>query len=658
MPGWQFCLVFLSESFLSILFSILINLISMAKKKKVGKHIHPKNSTPAATSSPKWHLPFILGLTAIIYLPTLNAGFVNWDDPDYIYNNSIIKDLGNITAFFTVPIQGNYHPLTMISLALNYTLSGYDAWSYHLFNLLFHLINCILVYKFALLLSRHNNLIAFVTSLFFAVHPMHVESVAWVAERKDVLYTLFFLAGHITFTKFIDSGSKKNYWMTLVFLVLSLLSKPAAVIFPVSLFCIDILRSRTLSFKLILEKIPFFIPAILMGLLTIKGQKEIGATGEEYFGLATNILFGFYGIMMYFFKLILPVGQSAFYPFPPLNEKLSILYYAAPLFTLLLALIVYYSRKKHKAVVFGISFYIINLLLVLQVFSVGSAVIAERYTYVPYIGVFYIIGYLINIFVQKNTRQRYHIALPVGFIFSYLAFLQVQNWKDGAALWDNVIKNQPCSRAYNSRANLLREEKQYAKAIEYLTRAIQLNRVDHESYNNRANVYMDLKKFDSAYIDYRNALAIKGDYYVTYDNLGAMFAQQNMLDSSLHYLNKALQLNPDYKPAYNNRAVCYINMQRFDDAIKDWEVLLRFDPDNSDILNSIGLCYRMLGKNNDALNYIDRALNISIKGPFLLNRSFTYFNLKNFEMARRDALEAKRNGVQLDPAYSSSLGIQ
>ena len=630
----------------------------MAKRKKIEKHIHLKKLTKTTSSVPQWHLPFILILTAIVYLPTLNAGFVNWDDPDYIYNNYVIKDLSHVTDFFTVPIQGNYHPLTMISLALNYAVSGYDAWSYHLFNLVFHLVNCFLVYKLALLLSRNNSLIAFVTSLLFGIHPMHVESVAWVSERKDVLYTLFFLAGHITFTKYIDTGVKKEYWMTLLFLVLSLLSKPAAVIFPVSLFCIDLLRSRTLSFKLFIEKIPFFIPALLMGLLTINSQKEIGATGEEYFGLASNILFGFYGIMMYFFKLILPIGQSAFYPFPPLNEKLSAIYYIAPLFTLLLALITYLTWKKHKAVAFGISFYIINLLLVLQVFSVGSAVIAERYTYVPYIGIFYIAGYLLNILVKENIKKGCQVAVPVGLIFSVLAFSQVQNWKDGAALWDNVINNQPSSRAYNSRGNLFRDERQYAKAIEYYSKAIQVNMVDHESFNNRANVYMDLNKFDSAYLDYKNALAIKPGYNVTYDNLGAMFAKKNMFDSALTYLNKAIQLNPDYKPPYNNRAVCYINMQRFDDAIKDWEILLGFEPGNPDIMNTIGLCYRMLGKNNEALSYIDRALNINVKGPFLLNRSLTYYNLRNIEMARKDAIEAKKNGVQLDAAYASSLGIQ
>src|SRR6186713_1421427 len=412
----------------------------MAKKKKPGKHIHLKKLTQTSRTVPQWHLPFILILTAIVYLPILNAGFVNWDDPDYIYNNYVIKDLSHVTDFFTVPIQGNYHPLTMISLALNYAVSGYDAWSYHLLNLLLHLVNCLLVYRFAMLLSHNNSLIAFVTSLLFGIHPMHVESVAWISERKDVLYTLFFLAGHITFTKYIDTGVKREYWMTLLFLVLSLLSKPAAVIFPVSLFCIDILRNRTLSLKLITEKIPFFIPALLMGLLTINAQKQIGATGEEYFGLASNILFGFYGIMMYFFKLVLPAGQSAFYPFPPLNEKLPVIYYVAPLFTLLLALITYFAWKKHKAIVFGISFYIINLLLVLQVFSVGSAVIAERYTYVPYIGIFFIAGCLLDRFAKGNMIKAYAVLAPVTIIFSVLSFLQVQTWNSGETLWDNVIK--------------------------------------------------------------------------------------------------------------------------------------------------------------------------------------------------------------------------
>ena len=193
----------------------------MAKKKKIEKHIHTKIVKPKAVPIPNWHIPLILIITFIIYIPALSAGFVNWDDPDYVGgNNYLIRDLSRLPELLTTPVQGNYHPLTMFSLALNFAISGDNEWSYHLFNIIFHLVNCFLVYRLAFLLSRSNPLIAFVTSFLFAIHPLHVESVAWISERKDVLYALFFIAGHISHTKYIDTSSKKQYWLTLLFVIL------------------------------------------------------------------------------------------------------------------------------------------------------------------------------------------------------------------------------------------------------------------------------------------------------------------------------------------------------------------------------------------------------------------------------------------------------
>ena len=660
----------------------------MAKKKKIEKHVHAKPIKFKATPVPGWHIPVILVLTFIIYIPALNAGFVNWDDPDYVgENNFLIRDLGNLPALFNLnnTVQGNYHPLTMTSLAINFAISQDAAWSYHLFNLIFHLINCFLVYRLALLLSR-NSLVAFATSLLFGIHPLHVESVAWVTERKDVLYALFFIAGHISFTKYVDTGSKKQYWLTLVFVILSLLSKPAAVIFPVSLLCIDFLRSRKLSFTLLTEKIPFLIPAIILGVITMTAQKNVGATGEEYFGLAKNILFGFYGIMMYFVKMIVPYQLSAFYPFPPINEPLPVPYYLGVVFTILLVVIAYFAWKKYRFVTFGIAFYIINLLLVLQVFSVGSAVIAERYTYVPYIGLFFIAGHLLSRYAKGNLVKAYAIITPVALIFCVLSFLQSRTWKSGETLWDNVIKNQPCSRAYSARATLFRRDanklkddaaadldknlkaaadqkiadanKNYRRAIDYYTHAIRLNAIDQESYNNRANIYMDLNSFDSALIDYKESIRIKPDYYVALDNIGAMYARRGMYDSALVYFTRAIQTKPDYKPVYNNRAIVYLNTNRFQLAIKDWQTYLSYDPDNPDILNSIGECYRKLGQYQDALKYINTAIQIERNAFYFLNRSYTYKNLNNIEAARNDAITAKNAGIRLDPAYAASVGIQ
>jgi tetratricopeptide (TPR) repeat protein len=659
----------------------------MAKKKKIEKHIHTRIVKPKAVPIPKWHIPLILIITFIIYIPALSAGFVNWDDPDYVGGNSfLIRDLSRLPELLITPVQGNHHPLTMFSLALNFAISQENGWSYHLFNLIFHLVNCFLVYRLAFLLSKSNPLIALVTSLLFAIHPLHVESVAWISERKDVLYALFFIAGHITYTKYIDESSKKQYWLTLLFVILSLMSKPAAVIFPISLFCIDILRRRQFSFKLIVEKIPFFIPAIILGLLTVYEQKTVGATGEEYFGLAKNILFGFYGILMYFVKMIIPYKLSAFYPFPPLNEKLSVVYYIAPLFAVLLAAVTYFTWKKYRFVAFGICFYIANLLLVLQIFSVGSAVIAERYTYVPYIGLFFIAGCLLDRFAKGNLMKAYAVLAPVTIIFSVLSFLQVQTWKSGETLWDNVIKNQPCSRAYSARATLFRRDanklkaeadqaknakreqeatlkyaeanKNYQQAINYYTEAVKINAIDHESYNNRANIYMDQNNFNAAIVDYKQALVIKSDYYVALDNMGALYARRGMFDSALYYFTKVLEQKPDYKPTYSNRAITFMSLKRYEEAIKDWQRFLSYQPNDPDVTNTIGECYRILGKNQEALGFINTAIQLYPRPEYFLNRAYTYKNLNNIENARNDALTAKKAGIQLEATFAASLGIQ
>ena len=656
----------------------------MAKKKKASKHIHNKPVKSPATTVPSWHLPVILMITFLIYLPVLNAGFVNWDDPDYVIDNFRIKDISNIVELITIPVQGNYHPLTMISLAINYQISGDAAWSYHLFNLLFHLVNCVLVYRLAFALGK-NIAVAFITSLLFGIHPLHVESVAWVSERKDVLYALFFIAGHITYTKYIDTGIKKQFWLTLLFLMLSLLSKPAAVIFPFSLICIDILRGRNFGIKLISEKIIFIIPALIFGLLTLRAQQTTGATGEVYFNFFQNILFGCYGIMMYFLKLIFPFSQSAFYPFPPLNENLPYVYYLSPVFTLGLITIIYLSWKKFKPIAFGISFYIVNLLLVLQVFTVGSAVIAERYTYIPYIGLFYIAGFFIDRLTKKNNKKAFTIIAPIGLFFATLTYFYVQVWRNGETLWDNVIKYQPGSKAYDYRANLLKKEAneilgtantlkaqgklneansafteadmKYRLALQYYTTAISLNKIDHESFNNRANLYMDLNKFDSALLDYRNSLTVNPTYHVTYDNLGAMFARMNQLDSALYYLNKAIELKPDYKPAYSNRGLTLMALQRYIDAIKDWEFFLELQPNDPIVYNTIGLCYQKMSKHNESLKYFNKAITLNPLPPFLLNRSYAYFYLNNLSQARVDAQAAKQAGADIPITYLQQLGL-
>src|SRR5436190_5153710 len=183
------------------------------KKYKPASNTIPKKELKTSSQNPQKNnitIFIVLAITFIAYIPVLNAGFVNWDDPDYVTNNPMIKNIADLEMIFTRPIQGNYHPLTILSLALNYLISGLHPWSYHLLNLILHLFNCFLVFRLTMILSRNNSIIAFTTSLLFGIHPMHAESVAWVSERKDLLYSLFFLAGLIFYTRYVDTRSKKQ----------------------------------------------------------------------------------------------------------------------------------------------------------------------------------------------------------------------------------------------------------------------------------------------------------------------------------------------------------------------------------------------------------------------------------------------------------------
>jgi len=488
---------------------------------------------------------------------------------------------------------------------------------------------------------------------------MRVESVAWISERKDVLYGVFFLAGLISYIKYVDTQSKKHYALSIVFLLLSLISKPAAVIFPITLFCVDLLRKRKFNFKLILEKIPFFLLAMGMGILTILGQKEAGATGIANFTMLTKILFAFYGIMMYIVKLIAPVNLAVFYRYPAGNESLSAAYYIAPIFFILLAALVFYSFRRSRVPIFGISFYLVNLLLVLQLIPVGSAVMSERYTYIPYVGLFYIIGWIIDGYAKNNVNRSLAVLAPIGLIFMLLTWKQSTVWQTSAKLWDNAIANQPSYKAYANRARLLRDEKNYDLSLTYFKEAIRLNVDDYESYNNRGNVYFDIKKYDLAELDYRYSLKLKPDYYPALDNLGVQFAVQGNYDSAMKYFNLALKYKTDYKPSYSNRGLLYMQLNRYDEAIKDWEKFLELEPGAADVHSLIGECYQALKKYPQSVDAFTKAIQMQPQvADHYLKRAISYKEMQNLEAAKRDAQVAKNAGLKLPDDLAAYTGLK
>jgi len=330
-------------------------------------------SIQTSTSSKWWknkQLLLLAGLVSILtfiaFSPILNNVFTNWDDMVYVTQNTLIKNLSldGIRAIFKTPVSSNYHPVTILSYALNYRISELNPFSYMLTNLLFHIFNTVLVFCFIYLLSGKRTMLALFVSLLFGIHPMHVESVAWVSERKDVLFVFFLLLGLINYLNYLKKPNLIKYLSLLFLFILSLLSKPAAVVFPVLLILVDYyLQRKTTVKKSFLEKLPFLVLALVLGIVTFRLQSA-EAVSLERFSFIHRILFGTYGFVMYIIKLFVPIKLSALHPFPE-NGQMNFFYYITPIIIFGI-LGISYRLRKNRVFIFGLGFYLISILLVLQ----------------------------------------------------------------------------------------------------------------------------------------------------------------------------------------------------------------------------------------------------------------------------------------------------
>jgi len=326
--------------------------------------------------------------------------------------------------------MGNYHPLTMISLAIDYQLSKkfssdtpppqqiigendpppeVTPYIFHLCNIIFHLINTILVFWVIFLLFQNFKpdtrfWVAIITALLFGVNTIHVESVTWISERKDVLYTMFYLFSLLAYIKYLNKKKYTFFALSLFLFILSGLSKGQAVSLAPTLIIVDWLYKRKLlSRKVILEKIPYFAIGLVFGIIAIYAQEEGEAIhAMDEYAFYYRILFAAYGSTMYFLKMLVPHDLAAIYPYPHGGVPIKFWFYLIPL-TLYIFVFVW-ALKKAKNIAFAIAFFFLNIALVLQFIPVGSAIMADRYAYIPSIGFFLIIALLMKWVFEKRHK--------------------------------------------------------------------------------------------------------------------------------------------------------------------------------------------------------------------------------------------------------------
>ncbi len=615
-------------------------------------------------------LPALIALlTLVAFWPALGGGFTNWDDPGYVTENYLIRDLSphGLERIFTSFVEGNYHPLTMLSLALDYRLWGLQPRGYHLTSVLLHVLVTLMVFWFVRLLTRSQLVAAFV-AVFFGIHPLHVESVAWVSGRKDLVYALFYLAGCGSYLSWARSGKPRPllYGGALAFFVLSLLAKGMAVTFPLALVLIDDSLARRITWRTVLEKLPFVALAVAFGIVAVVAQEAKGAIPSlPRYPFWGRLLVACYGLVAYPIKAVAPLGLSAFYPYPAgTGTAPPALFVAAPLAVLGLAIGVWALARRSAALRFGALFYLLNVALVLQLFPVGSAVIADRYTYLSYLGVGLVLAEVARLLAARRGPRGSALRIA-GTATAALAVVllvgatraRCEVWRSSASLWSDVIRRYPyVGLAYKNRALVAKEEGRLDAAAADLQRAIALNPADAEALCNRGNLRFARAEYDRALADLDASLRLDDRSAVSHNSRGAVYFSLGRLDRALLDFDEALRLKPAYPEALLNRANTLSLSKRYDRAVADYDAYMALERANPRAYYWRALARRATGDSKGAVDDLDQALRLAPDfGDAWLARSLAHEARGDSAAALRDALRARELGSTVEDAYLARL---
>jgi tetratricopeptide (TPR) repeat protein len=516
----------------------------------------------------------ILGLTFLIYSPALQHEFVNLDDPNHVTANAQIRSLApeNVAHIFTSTVQRTYIPLTIFSFALEYQLAGNNPFLYHLDNILLHLLVVFLIYRLGIALGLHATGAA-IAAFIFALHPMHVESVAWVTERKDVLYSAFYLGAVLWYLSFLKSQRWRDYGISLLLGLLSILAKPMALSLPLALLLCDWWIKGTFNKNDGLNKIPYAL--IILPVAWVTYSINAGIVGQS---AGPGIWHPFWAGAFYLKKFFWPVLCVPHYlPSLPV-DLLRFEYWSSVLVVVACAGAVLIWPNKWLR--FAFLWYILSIFFLLN-FNHERVVqvVADRYMYLPSVGFCFLAGY----FVQKVRNPAVLIFLVgVALFLAVKTFAQVGVWKDSLTLWNYTIQHSPTSFiAFNNRGRIYEKQQQWEPAMADYKEAIRLNPRYEKAYKNLAMVYEGLGDNNSAFEFYTKAIALKPNYFEAYNNRALLFEKKGDPASALADYDRAIMANPKYALAYVNRAALWMKSGKTDLLIQarhDCQMALRINP--------------------------------------------------------------------------------
>jgi protein O-mannosyl-transferase len=627
----------------------------MSKQKSKSPSVEIKQTPttiPADLPQSSWLHWALLGLilitTYVVYRPATTHNFVDWDDNVYVESQKLVLDK-DYDALLSTPISLNYHPITMLSLAAQAPGKGVKPKAGRIIhvNIFFHILNTCLVFIWIWMLTRRKApFVALFVASIFALHPTHVESVAWVSERKDVLYTFFFLAAAITYWQYKMTSAMKWLIACFVLFILSILSKAMAVVFPMVMLLMDYWAGDDMkSPKTYLHHAAFFATSLFFGLmavdvqsggdfhgiLTLPTEKTKAAVAAfSTFSVWTRLQFASMGFVDYIVHFFAPLKISAFYPYPPGYKvpKLSGIIY--PLLTIGLFIAAWWSTRKSKVGVFGLGFYLFTVALVLQFLSVGLALMADRYTYLPYVGIAFMIAYGSYEWLQTRENPLFrNVAIGLGALFilglTIKTYDQVGVWKNSETLWTQVLQYHPTEDlALANRGNYRGKNGNIEGALQDLEKAV-------ADGCNRADVYEGLgsgygsmstknpsqaaELIARAKSMYAKAIELEPTNPNIYYNLAVAQLSSDPA-AAISPLRKCLELAP-YKKAevIPMMGMAQINSGQFAPALGTLNEGISQGIESAEMYYLRGVAYMGLERNADAIPDLQKALTLNPQHP-------------------------------------------
>lgn len=556
---------------------------------------------------------FLIVLTIAVYWQVQNYEFINYDDNLYVTQNYLTQSgltgKGVIKAF-TDTQTGNWHPLTMLSHMLDWELFGNKAGGHHWTSVIIHIINVVLLFLLIYAMTGALWCSAFVAALF-AIHPINVESVAWISERKNVLSTFFWMLTMLCYVWYAWVPGWTRYLMMFFCLVLGLMSKTMLVTLPFVLLLIDFwplnrlkilnqneqgfsypgIKKVKLSF-LLLEKIPLFITSAFFAWITMHAQKTVNAfSNPEVMPLFKRVANAIVAYCLYIKKLFWPTDLAIFYPidFIP-TWKI----FLAASFLIILTIFAFRYCKKYPYIIVGWLWYLGTMIPVIGLIQVGRQSMADRYAYIPFIGLFIILAFAISHFSSKLKRFRmYFFSAMIFFIIIMTgsSFIRISMWQNTKTLFEDALRINPRnSFAYNILGLEEANKGHYEKALQYYHISIKINPNNDQAYNNAGNVFLTLGKYPYAYNYYRKAIMINDRQAMAYYNLGVLYAINNMNDNAVVLFKKSLSITPQYNDTYVSLGITLLKMGNIKDAMYYFNKVLSLDDNNVAAKNGLKEC--------------------------------------------------------------------